>query len=222
MFPDVVAEDGLAALGLGHHVHQRIVLVGGRRDHQAPVGPDDEPDPAGTELAAPGGLEGRLHLLHRAEVARDRSGKRGRGAAAPAGRRHQAPEKLVVEMPAAIVAHGLGKAGDTRQHLPEGQPPERRVGRNGTVEIVHIGAVVGAMVEAHRLGIDHGDERVLRIGQRRKGKGRSRGGRGRPLGGQRGRRGHRRKERRKKGDQPRRGHGSLRHRLRPWPAKMTG
>jgi len=64
VLPDVVAEDGVAALGDG------IVLVGGGDDGEL-AGFEDEPAPAGAELLGGGLVEQLLEGFEVAEVGLD-------------------------------------------------------------------------------------------------------------------------------------------------------
>src|SRR4051794_30590142 len=113
VLPDVVAQDRRLALA------DRVVLVRRARDRQA-AAVDDQPRPAGAELADTGGLELLLELVERAERVVDRAREVAVGLAA-AVRAHGLPERRVVEVAAAVVAHGaplvLGDAVEVRDDL---------------------------------------------------------------------------------------------------------
>ena len=79
------------------------------------------------------------------------------------------PEKRVVPVAAAVVAHGRGRAG---VHLPDklvdGQFGFGLVG-HGLVEVVHVGFVVATVVDFHRLLVNRRLQRTGVVGQGREG-----------------------------------------------------
>src|SRR5699024_10657811 len=98
VLPDVDADHRYLAIG------ERAVLVRGTNDLQLAV-IDNEPSPAGAELASCRLLELFLHLVDRAEGLVDRLGEvAGWRIGATGG--HQHPEEAVVGMATTIVADG--------------------------------------------------------------------------------------------------------------------
>src|SRR3546814_5879585 len=61
VFPHVVAEDRRALVG--HRIHQRVILIGGRGDLELAGIVGDQPRPARTELARALGVEFFLELI---------------------------------------------------------------------------------------------------------------------------------------------------------------
>src|ERR1039458_5483613 len=98
VLPDVVAEDGVEAIGEG------TVLVGGGDDGEL-AGLEDEPAPAGAELLGGGLVEELFEALEVAEVGLDLGGDVAMRLAAAFGL-HDLPEHGVVDVTAAIVADG--------------------------------------------------------------------------------------------------------------------
>src|SRR3954465_5056775 len=97
VLPDVVAQDRRLAVADGS------VLVRRSRDRQA-AAVDDEPGPAGAELADARGLELLLEVVEGAESVLDRVRELAVGLAAAVGA-HGLPERRVVQVAAAVVAH---------------------------------------------------------------------------------------------------------------------
>src|SRR3546814_4125220 len=64
VFPHVVAEDRRALVG--HRIHQRVILIGGRGDLELAGIVGDQPRPARTELARALGVEFFLEQIGRA------------------------------------------------------------------------------------------------------------------------------------------------------------
>src|ERR1039458_1640408 len=117
VLPDVVAEDGIQALG------QRRFLVGGGDDLELAAG-EDEPTPAGTELLGGGFIEGLLEGFKVAEIGRDLCGDGTGGRAAytvRANGAHQLPEGRVVGVAPAVIADGslnvIGHRGEVANQV---------------------------------------------------------------------------------------------------------
>src|SRR5690606_26283197 len=79
VLPDIHAEDDPRLT-----LHHRVVLVWRLRHRQATVHVDDQPCPAGSELAQTSRLDRFLHRRHIAELRRDRFGEGACRLAAPA------------------------------------------------------------------------------------------------------------------------------------------
>src|SRR5205823_7739019 len=109
-----------------------------------------------------------LQLVGIAERIADRVGERARRIAA-AARLHQLPEHRVVDVPAAVVAHGgplvLGQRVEVRDHLLDW--PVGPVGAfERRVQVGDVGLVVFVVVDLHRLRVDRRLQRLVRVGER--------------------------------------------------------
>src|SRR4051794_12972842 len=137
VLPDVVAQDRRLAVADG------AVLVRRARDRQA-AAVDDEPGPAGAELAHARGLELLLEVVERPERVLDRVRELAVGLAAAVGA-HRLPERRVVEVAAAVVAHRAALV--LRHGLEVGDDLLDRLALEvaalqGGVDLVHVGLVV--------------------------------------------------------------------------------
>jgi len=162
VLPDVVAEDGVVALG------ERVVLVGGGGDLQFAAF-KGEPAPAGAELLGGGLVELLLEVLEGAEVFLDLLADLACRFAAALGL-HDLPEHGVVDVAAAIVlddfANVLGDAGEVLDELLGGFLAEFCVLFYRAVEIGDVGLVVLVVVELHRGFVDERLKRRVIVGQR--------------------------------------------------------
>ena len=96
--------DRLAFDASDRFAHDRVVLVGGGADLQL-AAIDDEPRPAAAEAACAAGFDLLLELLEIAESGIDRFREFARRLVRFAAFSEQLPEKRVVHMSAAVVAH---------------------------------------------------------------------------------------------------------------------
>src|SRR6185436_1607052 len=164
VLPDVDAEDGLLA------VHHRVVLVRRALDDEL-AAVVDHPRPPAAEPSDRGRLQLLLQLVEAAERAVDRVGNRARRRAAGV-RPHDLPEHRVVQMAAAVVAHGgtnrFGHAVDALDEVLEALRRKLRGLFNGSVEVRHVRVVVLAVMNLHRLLVDVRFERVARVRKWRK------------------------------------------------------
>jgi hypothetical protein len=84
-------------------------------------------------------------------------------------RRHRAPEKIVIEMPATIVFNGgtnfRGQLVGVTQQLRERELLQLRRSRQCFVELLHVSAVVLVMMNAQSFSVDVRLERVIGVGQ---------------------------------------------------------
>ena len=161
VLPHVDAEDRVEAL------HRRAVLVGQAHHLELPGVVGREPGPAGAELAGGGFGEGVLEIVERAEVAVDGLREVARGIAA-AGRAHRGPEDAVVEVAAAVVAHGallvLGQRVQVGEDVLDGAVAHAGALQGG-VELVGVALVVLGVVDLHRARVDVRLERVVGVGE---------------------------------------------------------
>src|SRR5262249_33480844 len=125
----------------------------------------------GAEALGGGFTEGFLKVVHAAEGTLDGAGQFFRRATAlVCGRCHPFPEKRVVHVAAAVVAHGgLGVFG---QHVETLEDHQRIRGLHvglleGLVQVLHVGGVMLVVVDRHRQGVDVRFQRGRCIGQRR-------------------------------------------------------
>ncbi len=158
MLPDVQAHHRLT--GLGHHVHDRVVLVLGGHDLEL-VALRDQPYEARTEQAG-----GRVRELFLEGIEGAEAGVDGRtqaaGRLAAAGRRHAVPEKDVVEVTATLVANAgavLAGLGQNRFQILIFE-----LGAfDGFLEFGQISVVMLLVVNLHRTTVDIRFERVVVI-----------------------------------------------------------
>ena len=129
MFPDVEAEEGGAAVGIGDEaLHEGVVLVGGGDDGEVAVCFEDEPGPAGAEALGGGFGELLFEVGEGAKVFGEGGGEGGVGGVASdawgLGWAHGVPEEEVVPVAAAMVAdgglEGFGEEGDAAEEIFEG------------------------------------------------------------------------------------------------------
>ena len=162
MLPDVEAHDGELAF------HDRAVLIGAGDDVDLAAGftSQAQPDPKRVAAAA---LNFSLKASKLPKVV-DRGRDVADGRAAAAGL-HDGPEHRVVDVAAAVVAHGgadvLGNDGAVvGQQFLHGLAGE--IGRDSKrlVEVGDVGVVVLAVVDLHGHLVDVRFERVRRVGQR--------------------------------------------------------
>jgi hypothetical protein len=162
VLPDVVAEDGIEALRDG------VVLIGGADDLNFAIaaGFAGEPDPSAAELLDAGIVEFGLEILEGAEGLGDGIGD-GAGGIASAFGLHDFPEHGVVDVASGIVADGaadvLGNGVEVADEIFGGLAGEVGMLLEGGIQIFHVGAVVHVVMQGHRLLIDDGFERVVRI-----------------------------------------------------------
>jgi hypothetical protein len=162
VLPDVVAEDGVVALGEG------VVLVCGGDDLQFAAF-EDQPAPAGAELLCGGLVEELFEALEVAEVSFDLGCDVAAGLAATLGL-HDLPEHGVVDVAAAVVlddlADVLGDAGEVFDQLFRRLFAQVGVLFDGAVEVGDVGLVVLVVVQLHRRFVDKRLEARVVIGQR--------------------------------------------------------
>ncbi|SPE28485.1 putative Phosphomannomutase [Acidobacteriia bacterium SbA2] len=160
VLPDVVAEDGVEALG------DWVVLIGGAEDLHFAVGFAGEPDPSAAELLGAGVVEFGLEIFEVAESFVDHVGDGAGGIAAAFGL-HNFPEHGVVDVASGVVAHGgADVVGDRVQVADEifgGLAGEFGMLLEGGIQVFHVGAVVHVVVQSHSLLIDDGFERVVGV-----------------------------------------------------------
>mmetsp|Transcript_54444 Transcript_54444/g.129341 ORF Transcript_54444/g.129341 Transcript_54444/m.129341 type:complete len:231 (+) Transcript_54444:192-884(+) len=172
MLPDVEAQEGdhLRAL---HPVHQRVVLVRGRRDDELAVRGDAEPRPPGAEARRGRFAEGLLHLVDGAEGRVDGLGESRRGRAAGRRGAERAEEQpVVVEAPPVVADHGAVLRGLVCQRvlldLGEGNRAEVKL-LELLVEVGQVRLKVLVMVNSDGGFVHVRLQRVIRIRQRREG-----------------------------------------------------
>ncbi len=168
VFPDIEAEDRLAGAAGDGFAHARAVLVGGRADGERAIGLFHQPRPAGAETGEPGFGEGFLEGVERAERLVDGRGELAGRGLGPA-RRDDFPEKRVVGVTAAIVAHGdadvSGHRSKVADQFAERLGFELRLAGERVVEIGDIRLMVLGMVDFHRAGVDVRFERVVGVSE---------------------------------------------------------
>jgi hypothetical protein len=162
VLPDVVAEDGVEALG------ERVVLVGGGNDLNAAVGFASEPNPSGAELFCTGVIEFRLEVVEVSERFLDCFGHGASGIASALGL-HDLPEHGVVDMASAIVADGgadvFGNRIEVANQIFGGFAGELGMLFNRGVQVFHVSAVVHVVMQSHGLLVDRGVQCVIGIRQ---------------------------------------------------------
>src|ERR1039457_3634748 len=146
VLPDVVAEDGVEAIGEG------TVLVGGGDDGEL-AGLENEPAPAGAELLGGGLVEELLEGLKVAEVGLDLRGNSAVGVAAALGL-HNLPEHGVVDVAAAVVLNDLadifGNGAEIFDEVFGGTGAKVGVFLDGAIEVGDVGLVISARSDRTR------------------------------------------------------------------------
>src|SRR4051812_9104879 len=148
----------------------RVVLVRRARHRQARA-IVDQPRPAGAELVHAGVLELGLEVGEGAERGVDRLRQRAVGLTAAVGGQ-PLPEQAVVVVAAAVVADRLLLVGRQRIEALEHVLDRLAVplgARKCRVHLVHIRLMVLVVMDLHRLRVDMGLERVVRVRQIRDG-----------------------------------------------------
>ena len=170
MLPDIAAEDRGAG-ALGDAGHERVVLVWGGADAEGLVGFHAEPDPATAKAGEAGGFELGLEVVEASECGIDGISQSA-GWSAACGWAHEIPEKGVVPVSAAIIAHGstdrLRHVSEIADEFFDGLRSQIRSALEGLVEIRNISRVVLAVMDLHRACVDIGFKRRGGVGKSRK------------------------------------------------------
>ncbi len=128
----------------------------------------DQPSPPAAEALDAGVVDGRLELVHPLERRLDRLGQSAAGLA-PAAGLHDLPEHAVVGVAAAVVAHSralvLRNQVEDAQHLLDWAVRPLGALERG-VDVIDVRAVMLVVVNAHRLLVDRGLERVVGVRER--------------------------------------------------------
>lgn len=162
MLPDVDAQQRRPA------VHDGRVLVRRRHDFKRASIARDQPTPPRAETTHRRCGELLLKVREAAECRIDRS-RQCAAWCTRSTRGHDAPEEVVIDEAAAVVAHGtadgVGKRRQVRDKLFRGHAVQLRVSGEGRVQVGGIGGVVPAVMDFHRAGIDVRLECIVRISQ---------------------------------------------------------
>ena len=144
-------------------VHERIILIGRRTDFQLAVSVDEQPNPS---AAKPGNAGGFEFFFEGVKAAKSRLNIFGQGA----GRRasgvgsENLPEKGVIRVAAAVVAHGVADVFRDRmesaEQFAEGFACQFRASLKRGVEFRHISPVMFAVVNLHGSSVDMGFQGV--------------------------------------------------------------
>ena len=170
VLPDVVAEDGIKAVGEGR------ILVGLGDDFELATLVDEEA-PARAELFGGGFVELLLEILEAAKVGLDLVGDGAFGLAAAFGL-HDLPEHGVVHVAAAVIADDaaniFGNAGEIGNELLRRLLAEFRMLFNSAVEVGDVGLMVLIVMQLHGRLVDGRLESgvVVRKGRKFEGHGR--------------------------------------------------
>src|SRR3990170_8268595 len=163
VLPDVDAEERLAAIQDG------IVLVRGRFDGEL-AATDQQPRPPGPESRCRGLGECFFEIPEAAERIFDGVGQIPRRLPA-AALFHDLPEHGMIQMAAAVVAHGgtygLRHFADPCEQILDRKLLKLRMAFESLIEIVDIRPVVLVVVNLHRLRVDVRLERVEGVWERR-------------------------------------------------------
>ena len=163
MLPNIVAEDGMQALGNG------AVLIGGGNNFDFALVVSGEPDPSAAELAGAGGVELLLKSLEVAEGFLDDIGD-GPGRIASAVGLHDVPEHGVINVAAAVVANGaadiFGDRVEVAEEIFRSFLIQLGMFIQGRIEVLHIGGMMHVVVQMHRFLVDGRFERRVVIRQR--------------------------------------------------------
>ena len=159
MFPDVASQNGNPRFS----VHERIILIGRRADFQLAFLVDEQPNPSAAEPGNAGGFEFFFKGVKAAKGCLNIFGQGAGGRASGVGSENL-PEKGVIRMAAAIVAHGVAdvfrNGMKPAEQLAEGFACQFRASIKRGVEFCDISAVMFAVVNLHSLSVDMGFQGV--------------------------------------------------------------
>mmetsp|Transcript_85787 Transcript_85787/g.223871 ORF Transcript_85787/g.223871 Transcript_85787/m.223871 type:complete len:216 (-) Transcript_85787:306-953(-) len=152
MLPNVAAEDGNAGCPL-NTVHQRVVLVRGRRDGQALVLGDHEPHPPRAKACARSTcrLKLRLHVVERPESLVDSGSQSSRRLASSARWRHLGPEHVVIVEATSVVANRIASL---YRALLQVEDRGLLLVLQGLIDVREVRVVVLVVVELHGRLVD--------------------------------------------------------------------
>lgn len=176
MFPDVATQNGnprfsderIILIGGACHplpcvenhrffVHEGVILIGRRVDFQLAVLVDEQPNPSAAEAGNAGGFEFFFEGVKAAKGCLNIFGQGAGGRASGVGSENL-PEKGVIRVAAAVVAHGVADVFrdgmESAKQIAEGFACQFRVSFERGVEFRHISAVMFAVVNLHGSGVD--------------------------------------------------------------------
>lgn len=159
VFPDIAAQNRMPRF----FVHERVILIGRRADFQLAIWVDEQPNPSAAEPSHAGGFEfsfeGVKAAKSRLNIFSQGAGRRASGVGAK-----NLPEKGVIRMASAVVAHGVANVFrdgmEAAEQLAEGFACQFRASFERGVEFCHISAVMFAVVNFHSSGVDMGFQGV--------------------------------------------------------------